>query len=297
MFNSQETSFKKNYMEVSPLLPTVCSSFRTSHFLKISETLKTFFHRIIELLRFKKTSKITQFNHQPVCVMSIMTQDGNEGLGTAPWASHAPWGRSAGGAGGVCPPWGGYQVSHASHKAHFSSWSAAQAWELLGAAGRVGCWSSIPKSPSIGTFWSWGMRCTGTVTFPTGPSPGDVKALELTADRESLCGAEVPKIFMKGKTYGANQRCKIKYFLLYSFAPGFFTLNIQCRHMETDLKIEELLSLWGQSAACAAPQTSLNTLCDRAGAGLARQNVRHCGASRMTKLQVGFPNSLHRKWT
>jgi len=56
-------------MEVSPLLPTVCSSFRTSHFLKISETLKTFFHRIIELLRFKKTSKITQFNHQPTPTM------------------------------------------------------------------------------------------------------------------------------------------------------------------------------------------------------------------------------------
>ena len=81
----------------------------------------------IESLRLEKTSKITQFNHQPVCVMSIMTQDGNEGLGTAPWASHAPWGHSAGGAGGVCPPWGGYQVPHASHKAHFSSWSAAQA--------------------------------------------------------------------------------------------------------------------------------------------------------------------------
>lgn len=102
-------------------------------------------------------------------------------------------------------------------------------------------------------------RGNGAVTFPTGPSPGDVKALELTADRESLCGAEVPKIFMKGKTYGANQRCKIKYFLLYSFAPGFFTLNIQCQHMETDLKIEELLSLWGQSAVCAEAQTSLNT--------------------------------------
>jgi len=48
----------------------------------------------------------------------------------------------------------------------------------------------------------------------------------------------VPKIFIKWKTYGANQHCRIKYFLLYSFALGSFPLNINHQHMEPDLNIE-----------------------------------------------------------
>lgn len=42
----------------------------------------------------------------------------------------------------------------------------------------------------------------------------------------------MPKIFIKWKTYGANQHYGIKYFLLYAFAPGFFLLKINHQHME-----------------------------------------------------------------
>lgn len=42
----------------------------------------------------------------------------------------------------------------------------------------------------------------------------------------------MPKIFMKWRTYGANQHGGIKYFLLYAFAPGFFLLKINDQHME-----------------------------------------------------------------
>lgn len=49
---------------------------------------------------------------------------------------------------------------------------------------------------------------------------------------EPISGAQVPEIFIKWKTYGANQHCGIKYFLLYAFAPGFFLLKINPQPLE-----------------------------------------------------------------
>lgn len=48
---------------------------------------------------------------------------------------------------------------------------------------------------------------------------------------EPILAAQVPKIFIKWKTCGANQHGGIKYFLLHAFAPGFFLLKINQQHM------------------------------------------------------------------
>lgn len=56
----------------------------------------------------------------------------------------------------------------------------------------------------------------------------------------------MPEVFMKWSPSGTCWQHSIKYFLLYSFALGFFLLNINHQHLEPGLEPEKLLSVWDQ---------------------------------------------------